>query len=156
MPFRCRLWRNILKGWEDFNVNISFKVGNGKRINLWKHTLCGDNLLKIEFQSLFWISCQRDLTIQQIRRTLSSDLLRFRRDFHDWEVTELHRLLAILHRQVISFDNSDALQWGSGLWGIMEFSLLNLSMSNFWLGPVWCNMNTTCAEEGVYFLSFGC
>ncbi|KAG5623983.1 hypothetical protein H5410_009201 [Solanum commersonii] len=102
MPFGCRLWRNILKGWEDFKVNISFKVGNGKRINLWKHT---------------------DLTIQQIRRTLSSDFLRFRRDFHDWEVTELHRLLAILHRQVISFDNSDALQWGSGLWGIMEFPL---------------------------------
>lgn len=73
MPFGCGLWRNILKGWKDFNVNISFKVGNGKSIILWKHTWCGDNLLKIEFQSLFRISCQRDLTVQQIRRTLSGD-----------------------------------------------------------------------------------
>lgn len=29
------LWRNIMNGWDDFEVNISMKVGDGRRVNFW-------------------------------------------------------------------------------------------------------------------------
>lgn len=98
--------------------------------------ICGDIHgvgMKIEIQSLFRISCRTDLTVQKIKRTPSGDFLRFRKDFDDWEVTELQRLLAILHRQAISIDNSDALWWGLGNSGI--FSIKSFKRS-FWLGSV--------------------
>lgn len=41
MPFECGVWRNIMKGWHDFYGNISFRVGDGRRVNFWSHKWCG-------------------------------------------------------------------------------------------------------------------
>lgn len=30
------VWRNIMKGRADFEVNISFKVGDERRVSFWK------------------------------------------------------------------------------------------------------------------------
>lgn len=117
LPFGCGLWRNIMKRWDYFVENISFKVGVGRRVYFWEHNWCGKLILKEEFQSLYSISCQRDLTIQQIRRSHGGKTfwdLRFRRDFQDWEVSEFHRLIDLVHRQVNLVDNPDVWWWGLG------------------------------------------
>lgn len=64
-PFGCWGWKNILKGCDNFVENILFKLGVGKRVYFRGHNWCENVLLKGEFQSLYRISCQRDLTIQQ-------------------------------------------------------------------------------------------
>lgn len=55
---------------------------------------------KDEFPSIYTVSCQRELTVQQIRVMQGGEIfcdLSFRRNFHDWEVTEFQRLLGLLH-----------------------------------------------------------
>lgn len=32
VPYGCRMWRNILKGWEEFSSKVSFWVGDGMRL----------------------------------------------------------------------------------------------------------------------------
>lgn len=46
--------------------------------------------------------------------------LRFRRDFHDWEMIELQILLALLHKQVMVVDIPDTLRWGMGKNGMFS------------------------------------
>uniref|UniRef100_A0A0V0H1C0 Putative ovule protein n=1 Tax=Solanum chacoense TaxID=4108 RepID=A0A0V0H1C0_SOLCH len=77
------------------------------------------------------MSRQGDLMVQQIRETHGGEILwnlRFRWHFHDWEVTKLQRLIALLHKQVIQMDKPNALSW---VWEIMELYLLNNFMRNF-------------------------
>lgn len=35
-----------MKGWEEFNGNISFRFGDRSRISFWAHKWCGENELR--------------------------------------------------------------------------------------------------------------
>lgn len=60
------LWRNMMKGWVEFSGNISFRIGDGRRVSFRGHKWCGHNFLKTEFPSIYRVSCQKELTVQQI------------------------------------------------------------------------------------------
>lgn len=42
LPFNYDLWRNIMKGCDNFVQNISFKVGDGRRVYFLGHSWCGN------------------------------------------------------------------------------------------------------------------
>ena len=49
-------WETIRNLWELVSSWISFSVGNGRRIKLWKDKWCGDEPLCDSFLSLFALS----------------------------------------------------------------------------------------------------
>uniref|UniRef100_A0A0V0GWK4 Putative ovule protein n=1 Tax=Solanum chacoense TaxID=4108 RepID=A0A0V0GWK4_SOLCH len=53
---------------------------------------CGSLVLMDEFSVLYRVSCQRELSVPQVRGTQGGGTfwdLRFRRNFQDWQVTAL-------------------------------------------------------------------
>nr|XP_016496380.1 PREDICTED: uncharacterized protein LOC107815330 [Nicotiana tabacum] len=67
-PFGCGMWRSIMKNWEAFSGNITYRVGDGRRINFWNHRWCGEDTLRVSFPHVFRVSNQKKLMVQQIRK----------------------------------------------------------------------------------------
>lgn len=91
------------------------------------HSWWGNFLLRDEYQRLYLISHQRDLTIQQIRWTQGGEMfwdLRFRRNFQDREVSEFQRLLALLYTQVNPVYSPNAWWWGVANDGVFSVNSL--------------------------------
>lgn len=66
LPYRCELWRNISKRWEEFNENTSFRVGEASSVSFWGHRWCGNNILGLNFPNMYRISCQKRMSIIQL------------------------------------------------------------------------------------------
>ncbi|KAJ9700573.1 hypothetical protein PVL29_006060 [Vitis rotundifolia] len=47
------LWKNIRKGWEEFFLRTSIRIGNGSRTRFWWDTWVGDSKLKDLYPLLF-------------------------------------------------------------------------------------------------------
>ena len=41
-PYGVSLWRYIRSGWLNFSKLLVYDVGDGTRVNFWKHVWCGD------------------------------------------------------------------------------------------------------------------
>ena len=50
------LWKYIRKGWEDFFLRTSIRIGNGRRTRFWWDIWVGDSKLKYLFPMLFGIA----------------------------------------------------------------------------------------------------
>lgn len=146
-----------MKGWDDFRVNTSFKVEDGRRIKFSVYRWCGDNLLKDEFSSIHKISCQRDFwPYHKLKghKVESCWELRFRRDFCNQEVTKFHKhcwfySISQLHWLIF-------LMFHGGLLGILVYSQSSHIMKIFWLGRKMFFLITQfgfqgCRERCVFF-----
>nr|XP_016498719.1 PREDICTED: uncharacterized protein LOC107817408 [Nicotiana tabacum] len=101
-PFGCGMWRSITKNWEAFSGNITYRVGDGRKINFWNHRWCGEDTLRVSFTHVFRVSNQKELMVQQICKEHGGGLvwdLSFRRNMQDWETAELQDLLTLLYGQ---------------------------------------------------------
>lgn len=99
------------KDWVKLSGSVSFKVGDRNRIMFWHHKWCGDNTLKDDFPNTYRVSCQKELSIQQIQKIQGGEVfwgLGFKRSFHNWEVIEFQRLLDMLHKQCRSLDSHES------------------------------------------------
>ena len=60
--FGISLWKDIRKGWEDFSVGISIRIGNGRCTRLWWDRWMGEFKLKDVQPTVFEMSSHKDAT----------------------------------------------------------------------------------------------
>lgn len=65
-----------MKGLVNFCGNISFTIRDERRIRFWEiyGVDCEDILLQDEFPSIYRVSGQREVIVQQIRETEGEDM----------------------------------------------------------------------------------
>lgn len=61
----CSVWKTFRRLWTQFNVNISFRVGDGVKIVFWNELRIGDDTLRSIFPQLYIISLQKNATVSQ-------------------------------------------------------------------------------------------
>ena len=69
--------------------NITFSVGDGRRVRFWKDIWCGNNSLREAFPSLFALVNSKDAWVADCWDYLGEEggwNPRFSRSFNDWEV----------------------------------------------------------------------
>ncbi|KAG5576276.1 hypothetical protein H5410_056410 [Solanum commersonii] len=64
--FGCCVWKSIRRLWPQFYTNISFKVGDGVRIDFWNELWIGENNLRILFPRLYVLSSQKNALVSQV------------------------------------------------------------------------------------------
>ena len=61
--FRMNLWKDIRKGWEEFNVKTFICIGYGSRTSFWWDIWAGDFKLKDVYPTIFRIASHKNATI---------------------------------------------------------------------------------------------
>lgn len=54
------LWKAFRNDWNEFNKRIEFRIGNGRRVRLWKDRWCSEDYLEETFLELFSIASAKD------------------------------------------------------------------------------------------------
>ncbi|CAN4116899.1 unnamed protein product [Withania somnifera] len=109
------LWRYITEDMGLWKVVIKAKHegwGNGSHIKFWKELWLGDTTLGEEFPTLLNIAAEQDSTVAS---NGLDDIweLRFRRNLHDWELSDILDLFAKLQTCSFSPQEPDRLKWGN-------------------------------------------
>ena len=60
------LWKNIRKGWEEFFLITSIRIGNGRRTRFWWDFWVGDSKLKDLFPLLFKIATHNSAIVADL------------------------------------------------------------------------------------------
>ena len=60
------LWKDIRKGWEEFNVKTSICIGNGRRTSFWRDIWVGDFKLKDVYPTLFRIASHKNAIVVEL------------------------------------------------------------------------------------------
>ena len=92
-------WKEIRKEGSLMLKNITFSVGDGRRVRFWKDKWCGNNTLRDAFPSLFALAVSKDAWVADCWDSLGEEggwNPRFSRSFNDWEVEAVERLLSTL------------------------------------------------------------
>ena len=92
---RVGAWKHIHKFWEDFVQQISFKVGNGLTMKLWKNRWLENFILKEFYPTLFLIARDPDSIVAQNIEDNQWNLL-FMRNFNNWGFGSLVELMGRL------------------------------------------------------------
>ena len=91
------LWKDIRKGWEEFFLRTSIRIGNGRHTRFWWDFWVGDSKLKDLFPLLFRIVPHNFAVVADLWGRQGGGgggwEVHFRRSFQDWELEEVNRLL---------------------------------------------------------------
>ena len=121
--FGVGLWKEISKEGLLLLNNVSFSVGNGKRVRLWKDTWCGNTPLCEAYPSLFDLAVSKDARVADCWDSMGEVggwNPRFLRPFNDWEVEEVERLLLIIQGKRLNADLEDRMVWNETKDGIFS------------------------------------
>ncbi|KAJ9703718.1 hypothetical protein PVL29_005138 [Vitis rotundifolia] len=116
------LWKEILKESDWCWGNMEFKVGKGNKIRFWTDQWCGSHVLASRFPLLYALAVQRNATVgdmwdQNIGQ--GGWNFRFQRDFNDWELDMVGRLLDVLREKRVSLEE-DMVLWKGGKDGLFK------------------------------------
>ena len=103
--------------------NVSFSVGDGKRVRFWKDTWCGNTPLCEAYPSLFDLAVSKDARVADCWDSMGEVggwNPRFLRPFNDWEVEEVERLLLIIQGKRLNADLEDRMVWNETKDGIFS------------------------------------
>ena len=76
--------------------NITFSMGDGRRVRFWKDKWCGNNTHHDYLPSLFALAVSKDAWVADFWDSLGEEggwNPCFSRSFNDWEVEAVERLL---------------------------------------------------------------
>ncbi|KAL6329297.1 hypothetical protein AAG906_015506 [Vitis piasezkii] len=108
------LWKEISKEGLLLLNNVSFSVGDGKRVRFWKDIWCGNTPLCEAFPSLFDLAGSKDAWVADYWDPVGEVggwTPLFLRPFNDWEVEEAERLLSSIHGKRLDADGKDRMLW---------------------------------------------
>ena len=94
------LWKDIKKEWSTVSQNVVSSLGDGRRLNFWKDSWCGEATL-CTIPSLFNLAAHKDAKVANvcdISRMEGGWSLVFLRSFNDKEV---ERFLHYLHKRKV-------------------------------------------------------
>ncbi|KAJ9697654.1 hypothetical protein PVL29_006993 [Vitis rotundifolia] len=120
--FGVGLWKEILKESDWCWENMEFKVGKGNKIRFWTDQWCGSHVLSRRFPLLYALAVQRNATVGEMwDQNLGQGgwNLRFQRDFNDWELDMVGRLLDVLREQRVTLEE-DVVFWKEGKGGLFK------------------------------------
>ena len=105
------LWKEISKEGLLLLNNVSFSVGDGKRVRFWKDIWCGNTPLCEAFPSLFDLAGSKDAWVADYWDPMGEEggwTPHFVRPFNDWEV---ERLLSSIQGKRLDVDGEDRMPW---------------------------------------------
>ncbi|RVW49203.1 putative ribonuclease H protein [Vitis vinifera] len=107
------LWKEISKEGLLLLNNVSFSVGDGKRVRFWKDIWCGNTPLCEAFPSLFDLAGSKDAWVADYWDPMGEvgGWTPFLRPFNDWEVEEAERLLSSIQGKRLDADGEDRMLW---------------------------------------------
>ena len=94
--------------------NVSFSLGDGKRVRFWKNIWCGNSSLCEAFPSLFDLAVSKDAWVADCRDSMGEEggwTPCFLRPFNDWEVEEVERFLSTIQGKRLNADVEDRMVW---------------------------------------------
>ncbi|RVX12073.1 Protein detoxification 45, chloroplastic [Vitis vinifera] len=108
------LWKEISKEGLLLLNNVSFSVGNGKRVRFWKDIWCGNISLCEAFPSLYDLAVSKDAWVADCWDSTGEEggwTPRFLRPFNDWEMEEVERFLSTIQGKRLNADVEDRMVW---------------------------------------------
>nr|CAN72177.1 hypothetical protein VITISV_012537 [Vitis vinifera] len=108
------LWKEISKEGLLLLNNVSFSVGDGKRVRFWKDNWCGNTPLCEAYPSLFDLAVSKDAKVADCWDSMGEVggwNPRFLRPFNDWEVEEVESFLLIIQGKRLNADLEDRMVW---------------------------------------------
>ena len=131
------LWKDIRKGWEDFNARTSIRIGNGNRTSFWWGIQAGDFKLKDVYPTIFGIASHKNAIVVESWKREGDERgcweVHFRRPFQDWEVEEVTRFLGSLNPLKVQ-EGEDTLCWKEdrrGLFRVKSYYCFLSGENNF-------------------------
>ena len=121
------LWKAIKNGWLEFGKRVAFKVENGRKVQFWNDRWCGENALKEDFPSLYFLASFREAWVALLwdgTREVGHWNLVFTRHNNDWEIKDVEALFRKLNGQVLRRDDEDVMNWWiskKGLFTVKSF-----------------------------------
>jgi len=94
-PFGVGVWRAIRSFWPLLAGNISFKVGNGRKILFWHDNWLGHGPLKVLLPNFYTIATLPDINLESAKGVHGWNIT-FRRLLHDWELERVVDLFKTL------------------------------------------------------------
>lgn len=113
-------WRGFVEifrgGWQCFENNIRFVVGQGTRIRFWQDVWCGECSLERAFLALYSIAANREASVADLlvfsHGSHKWNIL-FTRKNHDWELSTVLEFFSLIYSLGSITIQSDRLQWRS-------------------------------------------
>ena len=108
------LWKEISKEGLLLLNNVSFSVGDGKRVRFWKDIWCGNISLCEAFPFLYDLAVSKDAWVADCWDSMGEEggwTPRFLRPFNDWEVEEVERFLSSIQGKRLNADVEDRMVW---------------------------------------------
>ncbi|KAJ9701497.1 hypothetical protein PVL29_006726 [Vitis rotundifolia] len=120
-------WKEIRK--EDFLMfkNVSFAVGDGRRVKFWKDIWCGNIPLCEAFPSLFAFAVSQEAWVADCwdpMGVVGGWSPCFSRSFNDWELEEVERFLSVLQGKRLRVGLEDKVLWNASKKGIFSVKSL--------------------------------
>ncbi|WMV38922.1 hypothetical protein MTR67_032307 [Solanum verrucosum] len=116
-PFGVGVWRAIRSFWPLLAGNVSFKVGNGRKILFWHDNWLGHGPLKVLFPNFYTIATLPDINLESAKGVHEWNIT-FRRLLHDWELERVVDLFKTLESFQGFKESEDRLCWKSGSDGV--------------------------------------
>ncbi|RVW48620.1 Transposon TX1 uncharacterized 149 kDa protein [Vitis vinifera] len=110
------LWKEIRKEGVLMFKNISFIVGDGRRVKFWKDIWCGNIPLCEAFPSLFAFAVSQDAWVADCWDSMGDAggwYPCFSRSFNNWELEAVASLLSILQGKRLNVGMEDRVVWNA-------------------------------------------
>ncbi|WMV34488.1 hypothetical protein MTR67_027873 [Solanum verrucosum] len=106
-------WKSIRNLWEVFIANTRVRLGNGKKISVWRDDWLGNGPLIDQFHDLFILSSFPDATVEELWTPQGWNIV-FRRLLNDWEIPRVTDLFGKLEGFSGLKEEEDSLTWIAG------------------------------------------
>ncbi|RVW30368.1 hypothetical protein CK203_097914 [Vitis vinifera] len=153
------LWKEIRKEGVLLFKNVSFTVGDGRRLKFWKDIWCGNTPLCEAFPSLFAFAVSQDAWVEDCWDYMGDAggwNPCFSRSFNDWELEAVASLLSVLQGKRLNVGMEDRVVWNASKNGSFSVKSLYNTLDSGGAVPFpWRIIWSPCVPTKVGFFCLG-